>query len=302
MNKHSLQQFGALSLLIGGLSLSACSNEEIHMDDARVALQVTSGIQTRAYDATWEANDEIGIFGFTQGDAPAQAYTNVRYVTTGGNGRFTPDGTTIYLPTDGSSLDFVAYYPHTTDLENGIYTVDVENQSDQSTIDLMAASKLSANRSKNTVAFNFEHKLSKIVFNFTAGVGMDESELAGMKVQLTNQQTLATFNVTQPDGEVVVGTNTPATLTLNTDADGTSSEGIVLPSANFDGMTLHLELSDGSSFFNWDLNNSQNADKFEAGKKYVYDITVNRSGLGVTATITDWTPGNGENGEQGDAY
>ena len=272
------------------------------MDDARVALQVTSGIQTRAYDATWEANDEIGIFGFTQGDAPAQAYTNVRYVTTGGNGRFTPDGTTIYLPTDGSSLDFVAYYPHTTDLENGIYTVDVENQSDQSTIDLMAASKLSANRSKNTVAFNFEHKLSKIVLTFKPGDGMALSELTGMKVQLTNQQPKATFDVTQPDGEVVVGTNTPATLTLNTDADGTSSEGIVLPSANFDGMTLHLELSDGSSFFNWDLNNSQNADKFEAGKKYVYDITVNRSGLGVTATITDWTPGNGENGEQGDSY
>ena len=93
-----------------------------------------------------------------------------------------------------------------------------------------------------------------------------------------------------------------ATLTLNTDADGTSSEGIVLPSANFDGMTIHLELSDEGSFFNWDLNNSQNADKFEAGKKYVYDITVNKTRLDVTATITDWTPGNGENGEQGNAY
>ena len=209
--------------------------------------------------------------------------------------------TTIYLPTDGSSLDFVAYYPHTTDLENGIYTVDVENQSDQSAIDLMAAGTQTADRSKNTVAFNFKHKLSKIVFNFAAGDGMDESELAGMKVQLTNQQTLATFDVTQPDGEVVVGTNTPATLTLNTDADGMSSEGIVLPSANFDGMTLHLELSDGGSFFNWDLNNSK-ADKFEAGKKYVYDITVNRSRLDVTATIEDWAPGNGENGEQGEAF
>lgn len=303
MNKHSLQQFGALSLLIGGLSLSACSNEEIHMDDARVALQVTSGIQTRAYDNQWEENDDIGIFGFTQGDAPAQAYTNVRYVTTGGNGRFTPDGTTIYLPTDGSSLDFVAYYPHTTSLTaDGIYAVDVTNQSIQKDIDLMAASKLSANRSKNTVAFNFEHKLSKIVLTFKPGDGMALSELAGMTVQLTNQQTKALFDVTQPDGEVVVGTNTPATLTLNTDVDGTSSEGIVLPIANFDNMTLHLELADGSSFFNWDLKNSQNADKFEAGKKYVYDITVNRSGLGVTATITDWTPGNGENGEQGDAF
>lgn len=298
MNKKTFSAVALATLL-----LTACQNDEETMQtDARVALQVTSGIQTRAYDATWEANDEIGIFGFTQGDAPTQAYTNVRYVTTGGDGAFTPDGTTIYLPTDGSSLDFVAYYPHTTDLENGIYTVDVEDQSDLSTIDLMAAGMQTANRINNTVTFNFEHKLSKIVLTFKPGDGMALSELTGMKVQLTNQQTLATFNVTQPDGEVVVGTNTPATLTLNTDADGTSSEGIVLPSANFDGMTLHLELADESSFFNWDLNKSQNADKFEAGKKYVYDITVNRSGLGVTATITDWTPGNGENGEQGEAF
>lgn len=297
MNKKTFSAVALATLL-----LTACQNDEETMQtDARVALQVTSGIQTRAYDATWEANDEIGIFGFTQGDAPTQAHTNVRYVTTGGNGTFTPDGTTIYLPTDGSSLDFVAYYPHTTDLENGIYTVDVEDQSDLSTIDLMAAGTQTADRSKNTVAFNFEHKLSKIVLSFDAGDGMALSELAGMKVQLTNQQTLATFNVTQPDGEVVVGTNTPATLTLNTTDDGTSSEGIVLPSANFDNMTLHLELADGGSFFNWDLNNSK-ADKFEAGKKYVYDITVNKSRLDVTATIEDWAPGNGENGEQGEAF
>ena len=285
------------------LSLAACNNEEITTTpDARVALQVTGGIQTRAYDAIWEANDEIGIFGFTQEDAPAQAYSNVRYVTTGGNGTFTPDGTTIYLPTDGSSLDFVAYYPYTTTaMTDGVYIVNVTDQSDLSAIDLMAASKQTGNRIENTVTFNFVHKLSKVIFTFKPGDGMTDTELAGMTVQLTNQQTLATFDVTQPDGEVVVGTNTPATLTLNTAADGSSSEGIVLPSSDFSGMTLHLELSDGSSFFNWDLNNSI-ADKFEAGKKYVYDITVNRTGLGVTSTIEDWTPGNGENGEQGEAF
>ena len=297
MNKKTFSAVALATLL-----LTACQNDEETMQtDARVALQVTSGIQTRAYDDQWEKGDEIGIFGFTQGDAPTQAYSNVRYVTTGGDGAFTPDGTTIYLPTDGSSLDFVAYYPHTTDLENGIYTVDVEDQSDQSTIDLMAAGTQTADRINNTVTFNFEHKLSKIVLTFKPGDGMALSELTGMKVQLTNQQTLATFDVTQPDGEVVVGTNTPATLTLNTTDDGMSSEGIVLPSANFDSMTLHLELEDGGSFFNWDLNNSK-ADKFEAGKKYVYDITVNKSRLDVTATITDWTPGNGENGEQGEAF
>lgn len=297
MNKKTFSAVALATLL-----LTACQNDEETMQtDTRVALQVTSGIQTRAFDNQWEKNDAIGIFGFTQGDAPTQAYSNVKYVTAGGNGRFTPDGTTIYLPVDDSYLDFVAYYPHTTDLENGIYTVDVEDQSDQSTIDLMAAGTQTVDRTDPTVTFNFEHKLSKIVFNFTAGVGMDENELAGMTVQLTNQQPKATFDVTQPDGEVVVGTDSPTDITLLTDADGTSSEGIVLPSANFDGMTLHLELSDGSSFFNWDLNNSS-ANKFEAGKKYVYDITVNRTGLSVTATITDWAPGNGENGEQGEAF
>ena len=254
MNKKTFSAVALATLL-----LTACQNDEETMQtDARVALQVTSGIQTRAYDDQWEKGDEIGIFGFTQGDAPAQAYTNERYVTTGGNGTFTPGGTPIYLPTDDSYLDFVAYYPHTTSLTaDGIYAVDVTNQSIQKDIDLMAASKLSANRSKNTVAFNFEHKLSKIVLTFKPGDGMALSELAGMTVQLTNQQPKALFDVTQPDGEVVVGTDSPIDITLLTDADGTSSEGIVLPSANFDGMTLHLELEDGGSFFNWNLNKSQ---------------------------------------------
>lgn len=298
MNKKT---FSAVAL--AALLLTACQNDEETMQtDARVALQVTSGIQTRAYDDQWEEKDDIGIFGFTQGDAPAQAYTNVRYVTMGGDGAFTPDGTTIYLPTDGSSLDFVAYYPYTaTAMTDGVYTVNVTDQSDQSAIDLMAADTQTADRINNTVAFNFEHKLSKIVLTFKPGDGMALSELAGMKVQLTNQQPKATFDVTQPDGEVVVGTDSPIDITLLTNADGTSSEGIVLPSENFDGMTLHLALVDGGSFFNWDLNNSS-ANKFEAGKKYVYDITVNRSRLDVTATIEDWTPGNGENGEQGEAF
>lgn len=41
---------------------------------------------TRAYDQSWEVNDEIGISG-TSGD---KAYTNVCYLTEGGNGSFTP--------------------------------------------------------------------------------------------------------------------------------------------------------------------------------------------------------------------
>ena len=37
-------------------------------------------------------------------------------------------------------------------------------------------------------------------------------------------------------------------------------------------------------------------------KKYVYDITVNKTRLSVTSDITDWIPGNGETGESVNAY
>lgn len=223
------------------------------------------------------------------------------YTTTDGNGSFAPAQGVgpIYLPVNDTDVDFVAYYPYTANLTDGVYTVDVSDQSDQSAIDLIAAGTQTANRINNTVAFNFEHKLSKIVFTFRAGDGMTDADLAGMTVRLTGQQKTATFNVTNPESTVSVIEGLPATLTLNTSADGTSAEGILLPSNNFDGMMLHLILADGISVFDWMLNESQNATRFEAGKKYVYTITVNRTRLEKTANITDWTSGNDEGGEQG---
>lgn len=51
---------GLLALAV----FAGCNNDENlpggNDSDSRVALQVTSGIQTRAYDDQWEANDAIG--------------------------------------------------------------------------------------------------------------------------------------------------------------------------------------------------------------------------------------------------
>ena len=277
MNKKTFSTVALAALL-----LTACQNDEETMQtDTRVALQVTSGIQTRAYDATWEANDPIGIFGNTQTETPMEWSNNVQYVTATGDGTFAPaqGEVPIYLPIDGTAVDFVAYYPYTADLgENNTYIVDVTDQSDQSAIDLMAAGKQTTDRISHSVAFNFVHKLSKIYLTFKAGEDMTTADLAGMTVQLTGQQTQATFNVTQPESEVSVTTGNPVTLNLKTSADGTSAEGIVLPSDNYSGMTLHLVLANNAGYFNWDLNGSD-AEKFEAGKKYVYDITVNKTRL-----------------------
>ena len=294
--------FSAVAL--AALLLAACQSEEENpQTDTRVALQVTSGIQTRAYDATWEANDPIGIFGNTHTETPMEWSNNVQYVTVTGDGTFAPaqDEVPIYLPIDGTAVDFVAYYPYTKTLADGVYTVDVTDQSIQKNIDLMAAGVETTDRVSHSVAFNFEHKLSKIYLTFKAGEDMTTADLAGMTVQLTGQQTKATFDVTQPESEVSVTAGNPVTLNLKTSAEGTSAEGIVLPSDDFNAMTLHLVLANNAGYFNWDLNGSE-AEKFEAGKKYVYGITVNKTRLSVTSSITDWTPGNGEDGESGNAY
>ena len=299
MNKKTFSTVALAALL-----LTACQNDEETMQtDARVALQVTSGIQTRAYDATWEVNDPIGIFGYTQTETPMEWSNNIQYVTVTGDGTFAPaqGEVPIYLPIDGTAVDFVAYYPYSKTLADGVYTVDVTDQSIQKNIDLMAASKQTTDRISHAVAFNFKHKLSKIYLTFKAGEDMTTADLAGMTVQLTGQQTEATFDVTQPESEVSVTAGNPVTLNLKTSAEGTSAEGIVLPSDNYSGMTLHLVLANNAGYFNWDLNGSD-AEKFEAGKKYVYDITVNKTRLSVTSDITDWTPGNGETGESGNAY
>lgn len=300
MNRNAL-----LPTLLAALVLTACNNEDNPAQEARVALQVTSGIQTRAVNNSWNKGDAIGIYAFETGTTKvADGYANVRYTTStdGANGTFTPAGTTIYLPTDNTTRDFVAYYPQGT-LANDVYAVDVKDQSDQSAIDLMSAGTQHASRFSPTVTFNFTHKLSKVEVTLQAGDGLTASDLAGLEVELTGQRTAATFDVKQPTSAVVVDTESqPTTISLLTAANGQSAEAIVLPSADYNGMSLVITLADGNSVFTWALANSVNATKFEKGKKYLYNITLNKTGIIVTATISNWKPGNGTTGETGSAY
>lgn len=300
MNRNAL-----LPTLLAALVLTACNNEDNPTQEAPVALQVTSGIQTRAVDNSWNKGDSIGIYAFETGTTNvADGYANVRYTTSteGAQGTFAPDGTTIYLPTDNTTRDFVAYYPQTP-LTDDTYAVNVTNQGDQSAIDLMSADTKKASRFSPTVAFKFTHKLSKVEVTLQAGDGLTASDLAGLKVELTGQRTAATFDVKQPTSAVVVDTESqPTTISLLTAANGQSAEAIVLPSADYNGMSLIITLADGNSVFIWALANSVNATKFEEGKKYLYNITLNKTEIIVTATISNWEPGNGTTGETGSAY
>lgn len=292
------------------LSLAGCGNDNEGTTpdgDGRVALQVTSGInvQTRAYNDTWESGDAIGIYMLNEETAEAE---NCKYTTgeTGKSGRFTADAAnTIYFPINGDSRDFTAYYPYKETIANDIYQVDVTTQTSQKDIDLMGAAKVTG-KSKNDadVAFGFAHKLVKLAMTIKPdGTSLTAADMKGLKVVITNQPVLATYDVVKGgDVSVITTPDTPdVDIELLTNADGTAAEGIVLPNASTEGMYLRFTLKGIDTPFAWEIHTAAQSQQYEAGKKYVYTITLAKTAFNVTSTVTEWTPGNGEGGESGRA-
>ncbi|MBQ9261068.1 MAG: fimbrillin family protein [Prevotella sp.] len=161
--------------------LSACQQSDTPEPQPKpqdqVPLQLTSGISTtitRAYDATWENNDKIGVFTVAAGGTTASDITtsgnypdaNIPYQITidathnDNSGAtyatgsvassdynasnqtpkdfapLTTEGSkTIYLPLDGSNVDVYAYYPFTsTTTPTTITDPGVTISSDQQTL------------------------------------------------------------------------------------------------------------------------------------------------------------------------
>ena len=299
----SLPVFAAVTLALAGCNQE--SNTPEKENDSRVPVRVSSNIEvSRAVDNAWEENDAIGIF-MLNNDA-VDTYSNVEYITPETNGAFAPADQVIYLPVDGTARDFVAYYPYQSSMADNNYSIDLSNQAGQSAIDFMTSDKANGEYSKVVdidktspeVNFRFHHRLSKLRLNIKTGAGFigDNSELAGMTVKLTNQQTTGTYNVLTDNAVTITqGSNT---IELLTAADGRTAEAIVFPSNDYTGMKLEFHVI-GHEPYKWSLSEST-ATKFEEGKSYIYNITINKTGVSVSSTIENWVDGNGA-GEDGSA-
>lgn len=303
---HGVSLWGIVAVLA---LLTGCSNDNEETGtsaNGRVALEVTGGIQvnTRAHDIQWDANDAIGIYMLTPGTTEVAEDTKNRHYATatgGETGTFRPadDGQTIYFPIDGSKVDFLAYYPYRTPLENNVYKVDVSQQGVQKDIDLMASeAPVTGDKLSPAVAFRFKHRLVNLWLTIkTDSKVLKDEALDGMTVKITNQPTTADFNVlTQTLSNISTDKTELELLVTN---QGKTCEGIVLPNTTTEGMYLVFTLTNGATF-SWNIHSASQSQFFAAGSQYKYDITITGTGLEVTSTVADWTPGNGA-GENGNA-
>ena len=279
MKLSNLFYLGALSALV----LTGCKDNDDNsewMTDGVIFTSHIEGMVSRASGSAWSDGDKVGIYM----SAGGTDFENYEY-TASADGALTAAKQTLKYPEEGTA-DFFAYYPYQTSISNKTYAVNVSDQSDPTKIDLLYATKTGISNGE-AVNFAFSHQLSQIVIN----VSHDETiaNLNGLKIQVKGMNTQASFALA--DG-TLTSTDSKADFAMNVNAEGTTAEAIILPTADLTGAQLVFTLADGKSF-GWDLTQSD-VSSFDKGTKYTYNASLSMTNgqpsadMG-NATIDDWT-------------
>ncbi|WP_437920398.1 fimbrillin family protein [Sphingobacterium sp. LRF_L2] len=252
---------------------------------SKIANQVT----TKASNNAWESNDAIGVFMKTGTGLSNVLASNKQYVTPNTSGNFTAASTSeeILYPTDGSTVDFIAYYPYQATVSNNSLSVNLADQSTQNKIDLLySANATGLSKSNTNAQLEFSHVLSKVELTVAAGSGV--SSLSGLAVQFDGLNTTADFALASGSlSNVANKTAFNAKMTAGTST--TVAEAIVLPATAISGAKVVFQLSGAT--YTWEMPSTAT---FEAGKKYQYSIQLSNDASGQTAavvssTIVNWT-------------
>lgn len=304
-------------------ALAACSSDESVSDSQSdlVAAKIAAGeiTQTRAVNNTW-MKDTIGVMalsvnGTTDGVTSLMTtkYKNVPYATTEDNvtkTTFTALKNTVddmvFFHDANETVTFAAYAPYqkstasnTLPGTDGVVTVNTTNNKKQEAFDFLYASGATASKLSPTVTFSkgddgsdysFHHKMTRLDLKLTMGDGFTADEISSItNIALGGLIHEGTFNVatgeTATTGDVVDDWN----LTQNAKQDissGTLTVSLILLPQTISS-PLALSLTADSQPYE---NTTQIKPSLEAGKKYIYNIKVNKTGLKIEACeITDWT-------------
>ncbi len=237
------------------------------------------GIRTTADGDEWAAGDKIGVFMMrTSGEMSRRAgplAENVKYVATkeGAEDILAPDDEPVYWPSGVGAVDFAAYYPwRETPADNSyIYKVSVEDQSSPDAIDLLwtRTDGVSVDGTGRPVVLKFVHVMSKITFNVT----LEELEsgsvtavtLAGMPVAAELDIASGSLGSASCDGKTIEALQLPAT---NGATDTFTA--IVVPQPE-GGVGRTVTFRVGETDHVWNISPDE---RFEAGRHYVYPVTV----------------------------
>ena len=287
-----------LFLFIGLAIFASCSDSDVGglIGDANeVKFSATIGeLQTRVTDNSWDTGDAIGVYALNAGNTLSDAAifdekSNVKYTTTG-NGIFTAASAQINFPETGN-LDFVSYYPYQTTIIDYKYNIDVSNQFNLATIDLLYSNNAKGeSKDIKDVDLDFDHILAKLVFNIE--LGSDITSLEGLTVSINN--IIIDGELALANGIVSIGSTKKdivPNVTVDNDNQSATATTIVVPGQNLQDVEIVFTL--GEKDFKW----TPTSQELASSMKYVYNLILTLDGSGmprvvpIKATISDWIDG-----------
>lgn len=297
------------------ITLSGCSNldneldTEVRKDYPDFTASIV-GVESRAYDYTWESADEIGISGANR--------INVRYVTTGGDGSFkvkTADEQ-IYFQDEGETL-FTAYYPWNELVgSSSKINADTKEQSQhkQKSLDFLWA-KASGKKDSPNVNFVFAHRMVKLSLTVKPGNGMSFDEVKAASLSLGGFRHTGSFDTADGIASVDAGesvnkwtfTGGIAPVAIS-DADKTATYSFIFFPQKFDnplelmaeldlpgdtGYTLRANIDFTSA--NSKKDNAAARNEWVASRQYNLNLTLHKTAITLNeCVITPWNVVNGD--------
>ena len=263
----------------------SCNNEDNYIipDTNNEVLGFSLRVEGANASSYWTADDAIGITAYMSGSEELYLSTLNKQYKSAGNAIFIPASKedVIYRPLANDVVDFIAYYPYQADAFT-TYTIALSEQSDQKRIDLLYSdnSKGKTNTPGN-IEFVFDHALSKIIIKIKPSDGLVEEDLIGLNIILNNVFSEGTLNLVN-GGIVPSGQKT--SINMNAEADGSSSEAIILPGTAADsGFTI--KLANGNTYNAY----FQQGQQFVSGRIHTYNVTITRTGISLSLIeIEDW--------------
>lgn len=286
--------------------LSACSDNDevttpappvrhaISLSTVAIGMSRAANVAVDLQDAQFVSGSTISVQVTDNAATSPEIYSPCTYTADGVGGLTTTNAQ--FYPISGSTIDLYAFHPADA---GETFTV----QSDQSTpenyraSDLMHATATGLSYSETPHELTFYHLLSKVVVKLEPGTGFTVADLDGATVVLGTAAEGEGLN-NQVTFNAATGTISGATgdqaITVTTDADNAEHAAVIVPQ-NIKGKKLFVTLSGVTK--SWTITSDAETFPLEAGKVYVFTITVNRSGLSVSVTIQPWATGENATGD-----
>ena len=281
-------------VMAGALLAASCSSDK-EAQEATGVVPISLGYTTE--EVQTRANDNLNPTNITTGDAvkvlikkssetwgSSTAYATEGYNYTAGDaGALTPPTTAPAYPTDGTSVDMMAYYP--ADAATTFIVSNDQKDTDEGNVNYKASDLLVASpivnqfRTSEKVNLQLYHKMAKVVIQLEDG---DISLTDVTAVKLVNVKRQVTFTPTTGaiSAAVSASGDNPDEIAISASGEGSAA---VFPPQTINGTLVEVATTAGTAYYSA-INKT-----FQAGHQYTATIKVNSSAIGLTNAITDWT-------------